>query len=76
MVTKKKPTLRKSTTPKKGKKQLDQNYQTFKLCKESENFVTFRFTKQTLYWIVLLVYILLLSVWISNAQMSAMTVLL
>lgn len=43
----------------------------FKLCKESGNFVTFRFTKQTLYWAILLGYILLMDVWITNTMMSS-----
>lgn len=50
-------------------------FKSFKLTKESNKFVTFKLTKQTLYWTILLVYIMFLDVWISNAQMNAMVLL-
>jgi hypothetical protein len=62
----------KTTTKRQAK---DPSYKSFKLTKENGNFVTFRFTKQTLYWLILLVYILFLDVWIANAQMNAMILL-
>lgn len=68
---------RKITTkkPVSTKQQKEPVYKTFKLTKDSGNFVTFKFTKQTLYWAILLVYILFLDVWITNAQMNAMVLL-
>ena len=72
-TNKKKVTTRKSVTTKKQKSPV---YKSFKLTKESGKFVTFRLTKQTVYWAILLGYILFLDIWISNAQMSAMVLLL
>ena len=70
MVAKKKKSVSKATANKQPK------YRSFRLTKEKSNFVTFRVTKQTLYWIILLVYIFFLDVWVANAQMSAMVMLL
>lgn len=64
----------------KAKKSLPKSkhpvYKSFKLSKDSDKFITFRITRQTLYWLVLLGYVLLLDVWISNAQMSAFMMLM
>lgn len=69
---KRKPTSKKPVTKKQPDKPA---YKSFKLTKETGNFVTFKFTKQTLYWMILLIYILFLDVWIANAQMNAMVLL-
>lgn len=43
----------------------------FHISKSPERFVTFKLTKQTLYWLILLIYILVLNVLIVNSQIKA-----
>ncbi len=48
-----------------------QTMKSFRIVKNTEKFVTFRLTRQTLYWFILLVYILVLDVWVIDAQVKA-----
>jgi len=49
--------------------------QSFKLSNESGPFVSFRVTEQTVYWSILLIYIMLLVLWISNIQLETMRII-
>lgn len=60
----------KSPAKSKGGKAV--NPKSFHLLRESDKFVSFKFTKQTVYWIVLLAYIVFMDIWISNAQVNAL----
>lgn len=59
--------------PAKAKKAQKQSpvFKSFRLSKDSNKFITFKLTKQTLYWTILLIYILFMDVWIANAQINA-----
>lgn len=47
----------------------------FKVSKETSPFVSFRITEQTVYWSILLIYIMLLVLWISNIQLETMRII-
>lgn len=47
----------------------------FKVTKESGPFMSFRITEQTVYWSILLIYIMLLVLWISNIQLETMRII-
>lgn len=49
--------------------------QSFKLSNETGPFVSFRVTEQTVYWSILLIYIMLLVLWISNIQLETMRII-
>ena len=71
---KKVPSIQLIKTP-KNKKINKSPYRSFVLCKEEEDFITFRVTKQTIYWSIFLIYMLLISLWVLNAQLSTMILL-
>ncbi|HPS56356.1 MAG TPA: hypothetical protein PLP05_12225 [Sedimentisphaerales bacterium] len=66
----KKP-VKKASSSKKQQKVKEQKFESFKLCHESNKFVTFKITKQTLYWITLLAYIMLIDILVINPQIIA-----
>lgn len=66
------------TTPKKVtavKAKKAAKVQSFKLSNETGPFVSFRVTEQTVYWSILLIYIMLLVLWISNIQLETMRII-
>lgn len=75
MATQKKPSIKKKPAKVIRFTKKTPAFRSFKLSKDSDKFVTFKLTKQTLYWTILLVYILFLDVWIANSQMSAIMLL-
>ena len=66
----KKP-VKKASPIKKQVKAKQQQFESFRLCHESNKFVTFKITKQTLYWITLLAYIMLIDILVINPQIIA-----
>lgn len=72
MATAKKATKRK-TAPKKVKRVAP--LKSFKLCKETAPFVSFRVTDQTVYWSILLILILILDLWVLRIQINISDVL-
>ena len=67
-VAVKKPLRKKSSNKKVQMK-------SFKIAREPYPFMTFRITNQTIYWAVLLILILLLSLWVLNIQISIINLL-
>ncbi|PID32994.1 hypothetical protein CR969_03105 [Candidatus Saccharibacteria bacterium] len=68
-TTKKKPTTKaKSTSPRKTKAKKPAKMESFKSSKEHHPFMTFKFTRQTVYWLIIAVVILGLSAWIFKLQ--------
>lgn len=65
--------IAKSKVGKKNKmtKQLNSDFKSFHISKSSDKFITFKVTKQTFYWLILLIYILILNVLIVNSQIKA-----
>jgi hypothetical protein len=49
--------------------------QSFHLSKEANRFLSFKLTEQTIYWIILLVLILGLSLWVLNIQLRTTDIL-
>jgi len=50
-------------------------HKSFKLSKEPAPFMTFRFTEQTFYWVILLAMILALALWVYNIQLKTTDIL-
>ena len=50
-------------------------HQSFKVSQEQVPFLTFRFTEQTFYWIILLSMILALALWVYNIQLKTTDIL-
>jgi len=84
----KKPVTKKATTAKKvvaaktatkkvtaTKAKRVAKAESFKVSKESGPFMAFRVTEQTVYWSILLIYIMLLVLWISNIQLETMRII-
>lgn len=72
-TTVKKATVSKKVTPVKAKRSAKQ--ESFKVCKEPSTFMSFKITEQTVYWSILLIYIMLLVLWISNIQLETMRII-
>ena len=70
-IIKKKVTKIAPKTNRVVKSPQSQTMKSFRIVKNTEKFVTFRLTRQTLYWFILLVYILVLDVWVIDAQVKA-----
>lgn len=75
MVAKK--TVKKATPARKpaakkpaAKKAKKAEMQSFKLYKNEDNFTEFKFTKQTLYWTILLGFIAFTQLWILKVQLE------
>ena len=49
--------------------------ESFKLQREPRRFLTFKVTDQTIYWAILLVYIMGLSLWVLNIQIDTYHIL-
>jgi hypothetical protein len=64
----KKPVARKSTAKKNVKK--NSAMKSFRVYPNARPFVTFKPTKQTAYWIVLLVLIIVLQLWMLKIQLD------
>jgi hypothetical protein len=70
----KKPVVKKSVAKRvtASKKSKVVSEQSFKLSREPVPFMTYKITKQTMYWLVLLLVILILEVWILQMQFKAL----
>jgi hypothetical protein len=77
MVTKKKTTVKKTTSKRKptAKKPKVVKVQSFKVSRNYPPFFSVKITKQTVYWSILLIVILLLQLWILNVQLDVIDVL-
>lgn len=69
MPAKKKRTVKRSA-PKKAAVA-----KSFKIGKDSSDFMSFRITDQTIYWSILFIYILALSLWVLNIQIDTLRIL-
>jgi hypothetical protein len=49
--------------------------ESFQACNETAPFISLRVTEQTVYWSVLLVYVLVLSLWILNIQLQTLEII-
>ena len=71
MATAKKKTTKKAAPrPKKAAK-----LESFKLSQENAPFVSFKVTEQTVYWALLLIMILILTLWILQIQINVSDIL-
>ena len=76
MVTKKtvKKTVKKvapkSTATKKTAAKKSAPMRSFRVYKDAQPFTTFRITRQTVYWAILLIFIILTQVWLLKIQMD------
>ena len=64
----KKPVKRTTSKAKSSKKQ--QPMRSFRVAKSPLPFNTFRFTKQTVYWIIILAIIVILQLWIIKLELD------
>lgn len=78
----KKTTTRKKTTPAKrtsvkrtSSPKAPQGYRSFQLARNDSAFNTFSVTKQTVYWVVLVAFIVLAQLWILKLQIEVATLL-
>jgi hypothetical protein len=62
-------------TAKKKVSKKSAELKSFEIGKESKPFMTFRVTDQTIYWSILFIYILVLSIWVLNIQLDTMHIL-
>jgi cell division protein FtsL len=71
----KKTVAKKSVARKRSATKKATEMQSFRLHKETTPFTTFRVTRQTVYWVVLLAFIISTQLWILKIQMdiSALT---
>ena len=77
MATTKKVNTRVSTKPKKSsaKKAKSKNeMRSFHVAKDDVAFKTFRITRQTIYWVILVAFIIFAQLWILKLQMDIATV--
>jgi len=77
MPTKKSPTKKSPVkkSKKSSKKVTQANMASFHLVKDTPPFLSLRITKQTVYWSVLLVFILITQIWILNVQLDVIQTL-
>ncbi|MDK2899098.1 MAG: hypothetical protein PWQ10_285 [Patescibacteria group bacterium] len=74
-------TAKKSTKKSPAKKKVSVNckkepeFKSFKLSKEQAPFMSFRITKQTVYWTILLIYIMVLVLWITRIQLETLQII-
>ena len=47
----------------------------FKIVQDRTPFLTYQITQQTVYWTVLFIYILILSLWILNIQLDTLRII-
>jgi hypothetical protein len=62
-----------SVSVKKSKKA--PQFETFRMSEENDPFLSFRITDQTIYWSVLLILVLVLSIWILNVQLDTLRII-
>lgn len=55
-------------------KKKNQQYKSFKLSKDKEKFSSFHITQQTIYWIILLVYIVAMDLWVFSVQTNTLSI--
>lgn len=67
----KKPTAKKTT----AKKMPSTELRSFRLCRETENFISVRFTRQTIYWTIIAAALLIVGLMSLNAQINIMQTL-
>lgn len=75
MATNKKTTAKKRPTTTSAKKKTTRSkkaapMQSFRVYKDSQSFTTFRVTRQTLYWTILLLFIIITQLWILKVQLD------
>lgn len=68
-ISKVKSTVKKSLRKKSASKKIGP-MQTLRLSRNDHPFMTTRITRQTVYWAILLVYIMVLQIWILNIQLD------
>lgn len=71
-VVKKTATAKKTIAPKSVKQS---KLESFRISKERYPFMTFKITDQTIYWSILLIYVMLLVLWISNIQLETLQII-
>ena len=49
--------------------------ESFQIMKDKTPFMTYQITQQTIYWAILFVYILILSLWILNIQLDTLRII-
>jgi len=47
----------------------------FKLAKDKTPFMTYQVSQQTIYWAILFIYIMILSLWILNIQLDTLRII-
>jgi len=80
MVTTKKPLVKKTirkaktavkkVTSKKSAVPVEASIKSFRLSRETLPFFSVHITKQTIYWSILLIFIMLMQLWILNLQLD------
>ena len=65
-----KKVVSKSTTAKKSTAKKAKPMQSFRVYKNTQPFTTFRVTRQTVYWVILLACIVVTQVWLLKIQMD------
>ncbi|NCQ54568.1 hypothetical protein COV88_01000 [Candidatus Saccharibacteria bacterium CG11_big_fil_rev_8_21_14_0_20_41_19] len=59
-------------TPRKAKAVA---FKSFQLVKEKTPFMTYQVSQQTIYWAILFIYIMILSLWILNIQLDTLRII-
>lgn len=77
-TTKKKSSVKRISQLKKLAKKAEligpsPKYESFRLNKDI-NFMSFRVTKQTIYWSILIIFILIMQLWILNTQLDVLQI--
>jgi hypothetical protein len=80
MTTTKKPAPKKAAPKKPATKKTTKAVkvvpmQSFKVAPDVPSFMTVRVTKQTVYWSILLIFILITQLWVLNAQLDVIDAL-
>ena len=70
VATKTTPATRKKTTAKK-----QSQMKSFRLSREDRSFTDFRITRQTVYWVILVAFIIFVQLWILKLQVEVVTLL-
>jgi len=64
------PVKAKKTTKVARKSRKITRIQSFHLSPEEQTFLSFKFTMQSIYWLILLVLIFILAIWVLNIQIT------
>lgn len=72
-ATRKTPVRKTATKRTRSKKSVQ--LQSFRLAPETTNFTEFRITRQTIYWIILIAFIVFAQLWILKLQIEVATLL-